>query len=197
MAERRRQRRTVDERRRVAIVVSRYNGSVTGRLLQAAERSFASRVGSRGEVEILEAPGAYELPGLALAAARTGRFQGVLALGCLIKGDTSHDKYIAHAVAQGLVNVTITTDVPCAFGVLTVDTAQQAEDRAGGVHGNKGQEAMDALLDTIEQIEMLGGCGARRRKQIGASASPTSRTRNVPDKVIASRGAGRARKGKG
>jgi 6,7-dimethyl-8-ribityllumazine synthase len=141
----------------VAVVVSRYNESVTYRLRDGALAEFAQRYpqAAGGSVVIVEAPGAYELPALSLAAARTGRFDGVVALGCLIKGETRHDRYIAEAVSQGLVNVTIATDIPVAFGVLTVDTPKQAQARAGGSSGNKGQEAMSALLDTIEQIRIL------------------------------------------
>lgn len=172
-----------DTRRpRVAIVVSRYNATITDRLLAAAVAAFHARLGPDAPLEILHAPGAYELPALAAAAARAGRFEGVLALGCLIKGDTRHDEFIAHAVAQGLVNITIATGVPCAFGVLTVNTTQQALDRAGGrdgrsgKHGNKGQEAMDALLDTIEQIQRIASGS-------GGNARSSSRAAPTPDKL--------------
>lgn len=140
---------------RIAIVVSRYNGSVTSRLQEAAIAEYIARGGRRTDVEIYDAPGAYELPALALAAARSGRFAAVLALGCLIKGDTSHDRYIAQAVAQGLVDVTLATGLPVAFGVLTVDNPQQAQDRAGGSKGNKGQEAMSAVLDAVTSIRAI------------------------------------------
>jgi 6,7-dimethyl-8-ribityllumazine synthase len=141
----------------VAVVVSRYNESVTHRLRDGALAEFAQRYpeAAAGSVVIVDAPGAYELPALSLAAAKTGRFEGIVALGCLIKGETRHDRYIAEAVSQGLVHVTIATDIPVAFGVLTVDTPKQAQARAGGSSGNKGQEAMSALLDTIEQIRIL------------------------------------------
>jgi 6,7-dimethyl-8-ribityllumazine synthase len=145
----------------VAIVVSRYNHTVTGPLLDGAQAAFANAGGDPRRLTIVDAPGAYELPALASAAARTGRFAGVLALGCIIKGETRHDEYIAHAVAQGLVNISILTGVPCALGVLTVDTPQQALARAGGTHGNKGQEAMEALLSTIGQIAALAAPASR------------------------------------
>jgi 6,7-dimethyl-8-ribityllumazine synthase len=140
---------------RIAIIVSRYNGSITARLQEGAIGEYLARGGRRGDVELYEAPGAYELPALALGAARTGRFGGVLALGCLIKGDTSHDRYIAEAVANGLVGVTLATGVPVGFGVLTVDTPGQAEDRAGGSKGNKGQESMAAVLQAIASLKAI------------------------------------------
>jgi 6,7-dimethyl-8-ribityllumazine synthase len=108
---------------------------------------------------VIEAPGSYELPALSLAAAARG-YDGVVALGCIIKGETIHDEVIAHAVAKGLIDVTMTTGVPVALGVLTVKTPRQAKERAGGKHGNKGQEAMTALLDTIRAVENIGTGGA-------------------------------------
>ncbi len=164
----------------VAVVVSRYNESVTRELLRGAVEEYQDCGGRREDVLVIDAPGAYELPALALAAARSGKVRGVVGLGCLIKGETSHDRYIAEAVAHGLVSVTIATDVPCAFGVLTVDTPAQARARAGGDKGNKGQEAMAALLDTLEAIENIGA---------GGHAKAASRTR--PDKAVSKK-----RKGK-
>lgn len=165
----------------VAVVVSRYNESVTFRLRDGALAEYAHRYPQApgGSVVIIEAPGAYELPVLTLAAAESDRFDGVVALGCLIKGETRHDRYIAEAVAQGLINVTIATGIPAAFGVLTVDTPKQAQARAGGSAGNKGQEAMAAVLDTIEQIRILqdlpvatrgGGSSSKPDKASGKGA---------------------------
>jgi 6,7-dimethyl-8-ribityllumazine synthase len=137
----------------VAIVVSRYNASITDKLLEGARKAFAASGG--GELAVIDAPGAFELPALSLAAARTGRFAGIVALGCLIKGETSHDRYIAEAVSQGLVNVTLATGVPVTFGVLTVDSPDQARARAGGEHGNKGADAMSAVLEVIGIVKQL------------------------------------------
>ncbi|MBI1189765.1 MAG: 6,7-dimethyl-8-ribityllumazine synthase [Tepidisphaera sp.] len=141
----------------IAIIVSRYNASVTGPMLDGAKREYARRRGSEAGLHVFEAPGAYELPVIAQAAAESERFDGVVALGCVIKGETSHDKYISQAVADGLMLVGIYTGVPAAFGVLTVDTPAQAMDRAGGAHGNKGEEAMAALLDTLATIGAING----------------------------------------
>lgn len=133
----------------VAIAVSRYNASITDRLLEGALETYSARGGDSASIAILDAPGAYELPAISLAAAMSGRFAGIAALGCLIRGQTRHDRYIAQAVASGLVNVTIATGIPVTFGVLTVETARQARERAGGERGNKGGDAMSALLDTL------------------------------------------------
>lgn len=140
---------------RIAVVVSRYNASVTDRLVEGAIAEYVRRGGQESLVSVYEAPGAYELPALCLAAAETGRFRGVVALGCLIRGETRHDRYIADAVAHGLMQVSIQTGVPAAFGVLTVESPKQARARAGGDKGNKGAEAMAAALDSIDAINAI------------------------------------------
>lgn len=162
----------------VAIVVSRYNASVTDRLRAGALEVVVERLGSAALAEIVEAPGSFELVALSNAAARCGRFRGVAALGCIIKGQTRHDEFIAHAVAGGIAQITVETGVPVAFGVITAETSAQARDRAGGKHGNKGREAMEALLDTIEA---LAGLESRQR---GPTSGPG---RSMPDKAIKNR----------
>ncbi|CAG0984095.1 6,7-dimethyl-8-ribityllumazine synthase [Phycisphaerales bacterium] len=140
----------------VAIVVSRYNASVTDRLLDGARAEYSARGGTARDLHVVNAPGSFELPALAFAAALTLPVEGVLALGCIIKGETAHDRVLADAVASGLVGVTLHTGVPVSLGVLTTNTSRQAMERAGGRQGNKGQEAMGALLDTIDSIRGLG-----------------------------------------
>jgi 6,7-dimethyl-8-ribityllumazine synthase len=137
---------------RVAIVVSRYNHSVTNKLLEGAQQVCAR---AHAAVDVFPAPGSYELPALARACAASGHYQGVVALGCLVRGETRHDRYIAEAVAQGLVAVSVATGVPVAFGVLTVDHAKQAKERAGGRKGNKGAEAAAAVLESIVAIDAI------------------------------------------
>lgn len=179
------QRRT-DRSTAVAVVVSRYNASITDPLLEGARATYIERSGGEEGLTILHAPGAYELPALANAAARTGRFRGVVCLGCVIKGETSHDEYISHAVAQGLMQVTVQTGVPCAFGVLTVNTPEQAEARAGGKLGNKGAEAMHALLDTLIEIDALRENGGRNVRIVDGPAPGFDRS--LPDKARRGRG---------
>ena len=96
----------------------------------------------------------------------------------MIKGETSHDQYIAQAVAHGLIGVTLATGIPAAFGVLTVDTADQAEDRAGGSHGNKGAEAMAALLDAVQAIDAL------RLPETRGKGTLSGFGRVLPDKAL-------------
>lgn len=139
----------------LAIIVSRYNATITDELLYAAAEEYGAAGGSPDNLVVIDAPGAYELPALCFHAARSGEFAGVLALGCIIKGETDHDQYIANAVAQGLMHITLQTGIPCAFGVLTTDTVEQAQARAGGAKGNKGQEAMAALIETVYSVRSL------------------------------------------
>jgi 6,7-dimethyl-8-ribityllumazine synthase len=133
------------------VIVSRYNASITEALLAGALDELSSRFGSPDSADIYRSPGSYELPTLALAAAETGRYRGIVALGCLIKGETRHDRYIADAVSHGLIHVTLQTGIPVTFGVLTVDSGKQARARAGGDKGNKGADAMAACLDAIAE----------------------------------------------
>jgi 6,7-dimethyl-8-ribityllumazine synthase len=137
----------------VAILVSRYNESVTGAMLAGAVEAYAERGGDPAALTIVEAPGAYELVALANAAA--DRHKAVVCLGCIIRGETPHDEHIARAVAHGLAEVTIKTGVPVAFGVLTTLDAAQAKARASGKKGNKGAEAMHAALDAAEGVAAL------------------------------------------
>ena|SRR5215831_13615732 len=157
----------------IAIVVSRYNASITDRLVEGAREEYAARAGEPDLLAIFDAPGSYELPTLVLTAAETGRYRGVLALGCLIRGETRHDRYIADAVAHGLMQVSLQTGIPVAFGVLTVENGKQARARAGGEKGNKGREAMAALLDTLASMDAI------RR---GESSAPVVAT-DLPDKA--------------
>lgn len=166
---------------RVAVIVSRYNASVTDRLRAGALREVHSRLGP-GTADVFHAPGAFELPALALAAADCGRYRGIVALGCLISGETPHDRYIAAAVAHGLVEVTLQTGVPAAFGVITARTPEQARARAGGVKGNKGEEAARAVLDAAEAIDAIHLDRPQKRPAPVPSdkAAPGSRARLSP-----------------
>ncbi len=141
--------------RRCAVVVSRYNAWITDRLLAGSREEWGRAGGEPRRLEVIDAPGSFELPVLARAAASSGRFDAVVALGCLIRGETTHDQHIARSVTDGLQRVALDTGVPVAFGVLTVDNEAQAEARAGGDQGNKGAEAMRAAIETMRSIEAL------------------------------------------
>jgi len=145
--------------RRVAVVVSRYNAAVTDALLEGALDEARARGVAREDVVVVPAPGAFEVPALCLAAAKRGDIGGVVALGCIIKGETIHDRVLADAVTRALLRVACETMVPVSLGVLTVNNAAQARARAGGKLGNKGAEAMGALLDTMGALDALRGDG--------------------------------------
>lgn len=139
--------------RPIAIVVSRYNRTVTDALLEGA----LAEADRRGEAApaVVDAPGTFELAALAARLAETGAYRGIVCLGCVIKGETRHDEYISAAVAHALADVSIQSGVPAAFGVITAQNAGQARDRAGGSKGNKGVEAAAALLDTLAAFEAI------------------------------------------
>lgn len=137
---------------RVAVVISRYHQEITRALAAGARRAFLAAGGSEDDLVELSAPGAFELPSICSALANDGRLDAVVALGCVVTGETRHDHYIASAVAHGLVQIGVDTGVPVAFGVLTVANIEQAQARAGGAKGNKGEEAMIAAIDAVLAI---------------------------------------------
>jgi 6,7-dimethyl-8-ribityllumazine synthase len=140
---------------RVAILVSRYNEMVTTRLLDGALACCREAGVPREQVDVVWVPGAFELPVAAAAAAGTGRYACLVALGAVVRGDTPHFDYVAGEAARGLGAVAVAHALPVGFGVLTVDTMQQAVDRAGGAAGNKGHEAAAAALQAADVIAQL------------------------------------------
>ncbi len=146
---------------RVAILVSRYNELITSRLLEGALQCCREAGVSRDDVDVMWVPGAFELPVSAAAAAGTGRYTCVVALGAVIRGDTPHFEYVAGEAARGLNDVALRSGVPVGFGVLTVESMQQALDRAGGSAGNKGHEAAAAALQAADLIAQIRGSDAQ------------------------------------
>jgi 6,7-dimethyl-8-ribityllumazine synthase len=145
---------------RVAILVSRYNELITARLLEGALACCGEAGVAREDVDVVWVPGAFELPVAAAAAAGTKRYACLVALGAVIRGDTPHFEYVAGEAARGLNEVAVTHALPVGFGVLTVDTMQQAVDRAGGSAGNKGHEAAAAALQAADVIAQLRAADA-------------------------------------
>jgi 6,7-dimethyl-8-ribityllumazine synthase len=140
---------------RVAILVSRYNEMVTSRLLEGARACCRDAGIAEADVEVIWVPGAFELGGMAAAAAATGRYGCIVALGAVIRGDTAHFEFVAGEAARGLGEVAVRHAVPVAFGVLTTDTLDQALDRAGGAAGNKGHEAASAAITAADALAQL------------------------------------------
>lgn len=143
-------------RRGVAIVASRFNGEITNRLLESALDEL-DRVGvPPAAITVMPVPGAFELPLAAMALAKTRRFACVVALGCVIRGETPHFEYIASEAASGLQLAALETGVPVAFGVLTVETNEQAEARIG-----KGAEAVRTALEMADAFAQLRATAVR------------------------------------
>lgn len=167
-----------------AIVVSRYNETVTSVMLDGAIGAYLDRGGDEARLAVLEAPGAYELVSIARAAAFSGVYRSVVCLGCVIKGETEHDRHIGNAVANGLAQISVATGVPVAFGVLTTNTNEQALARAGGAKGNKGAEAMGAVLDAADAIGVIEGVKAGGGEGVRHTSGHTSGL-SVRDKLKA------------
>jgi 6,7-dimethyl-8-ribityllumazine synthase len=146
---------------RVAVIVSRYNEMVTLRLLDGAQAALRAGGVADQRVEVVWVPGAFELPVAAEAAAASGRFKALVALGCVIRGETAHFDFVAGEAARGLGNVALAHRVAVGFGLLTTETLEQALARAGGAAGNKGYEAAEAALRTAEVLVGLGRAAPR------------------------------------
>jgi 6,7-dimethyl-8-ribityllumazine synthase len=143
-------------RLRIAVVVSRFNAFVTDRLRDGAVAALREAGAPESAIQIFSVPGAFEIPQAARAAAETGRFDAIVCLGCLIRGETPHFEYIASAAAHGITAAAGETGVPMAFGVLTTNTAEQAIERAGEGHDNKGREAAAAAIEMARLYKTLG-----------------------------------------
>jgi 6,7-dimethyl-8-ribityllumazine synthase len=128
---------------RFAIVVGRFYEDLAEKLVSSARATFEQ---AGGEVDVFEVPGAYELPLAAKYCADSGRYAGVAALGAVIRGETTHYDYVCGESARGIMDVQLTTGVPCAFGVLTVESMEQAVARAGGGKRDSGRHAAEAVL---------------------------------------------------
>jgi 6,7-dimethyl-8-ribityllumazine synthase len=144
---------------RFAIVVSRFNQTVTESLRDAATAALTEAGAST--VQVFPVPGAFEIPQAARAAAESGRFDAVVCLGCIIRGETPHFDYIASAVANGIMAAAGDTGIPMAFGVLTTDTVEQATARSGPGADNKGREAAAAAIEMAALYRTLAGASSR------------------------------------
>src|SRR5437016_4417701 len=140
---------------RFAVVVSRYNDFVTDRLQTGALGAFAKAGVAGGDVTVVRVPGAFEIPIAAQHAAESGRFDAIVCLGCVIRGETPHFEYICSAVSNGLTAAAAATGVPMAFGVLTTNSAEEALARAGDGPRNKGYEAAQAAIEMADVVAQL------------------------------------------
>ncbi len=140
---------------RFAIVVSRYNNSVTTRLLDAALETLAGAGVSDDDVDVAWVPGSFEIPPLALRMASNPDTLAVICLGAVIRGETTHDQHINRSMSHFLMEIGVRSGVPVLFGVLTCDTLEQALQRAGGAKGNKGAECAQAALEMASLLQQL------------------------------------------
>lgn len=140
---------------RIAAVVSRFNRAVTDGLLEGARSAAADRGVACSDDDVFFVPGAFELALVAGQAAGSGRYDGVVALGAVVRGQTPHFEYVCEQAAAGIQRVMLDTGVPVGFGVLTTDTMEQALARAGGDFGNKGYETVVTVLETLAVLERL------------------------------------------
>jgi len=144
--------------KRFALVVSRYNEFFSSRLLAGAQDCLLRHGAAAEDIEVFRVPGSFELPLAAQRVAATGRFQAVICLGAILRGQTSHFDFVAGESAKGIARVSIDTGVPTIFGVITTETVEQAIDRAGARTGNRGAEA---AMSAIEMANLLEDLDAR------------------------------------
>lgn len=140
---------------RFAIVCAKWNHSITDRLLDAAVATLKRGGVGEERITVARVPGTFELPVIASRFAGSGDYDAVICLGAVIRGDTDHNRYINASVAQALQTIACETGVPTLFGVLTCNTPEQAEERAGGRHGNKGEEAAAAAIEMVQLVRTL------------------------------------------
>ncbi|HAC17655.1 MAG TPA: 6,7-dimethyl-8-ribityllumazine synthase, partial [Dehalococcoidia bacterium] len=137
------------------IVVARFNESITSRLLQGAKSALVEH-GTRAEdVTVAWVPGSFEIPLIAKKMAQSGRYDAVVGLGAVIRGETDHYQYVAGEAAKGIANASVMTGKPVVFGVLTTDTVEQAINRAGGKQGNSGYSAAVAAIEMANLLRAL------------------------------------------
>jgi 6,7-dimethyl-8-ribityllumazine synthase len=141
--------------RKVAIVAARFNELIVGSLLKGARAAWIGCGGEEAALTVVRVPGAFELPLTARKLAASGRYDAIVALGCVIRGDTPHFDYVAGECARGLQQAALESGVPVAFGVLTVETLEQALERAATSAGNKGGEAMECALEMAAVMARL------------------------------------------
>lgn len=142
---------------RFALVSSRWNDFLTGRLIEGALDALERLGADSGAVEHFRVPGSFEIPLLALKLAQSGRFDAIVCLGTVIRGQTPHFEYVAGEVTKGIAHVALSTGVPVLYGIVTADTLEQAIDRAGVKAGNKGFEAAMSAVEMVNLYKDVNG----------------------------------------
>ncbi len=142
--------------RRIAVVVSRFNESVTQKLVDGAMDALTRHDTRFDDIDVVWVPGAWELPAAARLLLSSERYDAIVALGAVIRGETPHFDYVAGEAARGLAQASAEFETPVGFGLLTCDNMEQAEARSGGTHGNKGWDAAIAVLEMADLFDRLG-----------------------------------------
>ncbi|HNZ19492.1 MAG TPA: 6,7-dimethyl-8-ribityllumazine synthase [Candidatus Hydrogenedentes bacterium] len=145
----------VSSGKKYGIIVSRFNEFISGKLLAGALDALQRHGVQDGEITVAWTPGSFEIPMVARKMALSGNYDAVIALGAVIRGSTPHFDYVAAEVSKGVAHVTLDTQVPVAFGVLTTDTIEQAVERAGTKSGNKGFDAACTAIEMVNLLEQL------------------------------------------
>lgn len=140
---------------KVAIVVSRFNDFITGRLLEGAKDTLIRHEVEEEQIDVAYIPGAFEIPLVAKKLARKGDYDAVITLGCVIRGATSHYDYVCNEVAKGVSKANEVSEVPVIFGILTTESIEQAVERAGTKAGNKGSEAAVSAIEMANLIKQI------------------------------------------
>ena len=143
------------EGKKFAIVVSRFNEFITSKLLGGAIDCLVRHKCSENDIDIFWTPGSFEIPIIAKKLAETKKYDSVICLGVILKGDTSHNHYVSAEVAKGIAQISLNTGVPAIFGVITADNIEQAIERAGTKEGNKGRDAAMTAIEMVNLVEKL------------------------------------------
>jgi len=176
---------------RVAVVAARFNAPLVDQLIDGATRAWRAHGGRESELLVQRVPGAFELPLAALKFAACGEYQAVIALGCVIRGDTPHFDYVAGECARGLMEAGLATGVPVIFGVLTTETQAQAEERASVGRMNKGGESLEAALEMIELLTPFAAWRSRAAPPPRPAKPKSAKSKSVKAKLAKSKKARR------
>ncbi len=141
--------------KKFALVAGRFNSFVVEHLINGAKDALLKHGADENDIELFYVPGAFEIPLALKKTARTGRYDGIVALGAVIRGGTPHFEYVAGECVKGISQVSLDSEIPIAFGVLTVDTVEQAIERSGANSENKGAEAAESVIRMINLLEKL------------------------------------------
>jgi 6,7-dimethyl-8-ribityllumazine synthase len=148
-------------KRRVVVIASRFNEFVVSGLVKGAVAAWVKHGGAEEALLVARVPGAFELPVVARQLAKSGQYEAIVALGCVIRGETAHFVFVAGECARGLQNVSVETGIPVAFGVLTTETVEQALERAAPGGSNKGGEALECALEMADLLAKLAAGSAK------------------------------------